>query len=809
MLSLRHLSQFANLENHDLPTSISPLRQASGSTRLARLAVEPVFDTSTMQVTHIKATLKQTDVVQWDEAVTALGDDSELRLIALARPPFTIVHANDAWRHVYCFPENQAVGQSLAMIQDASAAGDSPLGEIMEFVQSGNKFVTSLKTCDRLGIGLEISIEAVPVLSESSSLDCFQGTVVNGRRLHHEAEKTRRPCTVTRHRDTATLVLYPDGDPALEHCIYYLQRLKDAMLVKEWGRSGVGLEVRLDAERVLRKTLSSAWCRKWASELDTWYAWWNRMLWVVTDSKSSMENEIEAIDGMADLQLLSIEADALYDECEGASEEGSNSEEGSGSKSEESYNLKKTSNSGGDSAEDAGSSGSGNDSKDDKGGSRSSGKLSQSHSDRCSSRATKPASLSKDDLNEKSSSWSDKGSTSSGNESKGKEGTRALLQVTSENESSESFSSQDFHKTKSQESGESGSAFSSEAQRATEEHDDNLARGRLAQGTDADRCKPSSELSMSSSDEEYTLKQNGDMSAATQDTTKEGKFDTGMDSVCASGDGTSLDVDLDGNTMLLLRNELDDMMGFHGGLDDSEMDELREELTRIQLNNEKMEERQIPQKAIEMFADWIEKRDMQASVCLCNAAGELLCANEMFTRVTGWRTDEIKGPMTLSCMCGEETDRTSVMWYLRACALRVMSYCCLRSYKASGELCWLQYCVRPAVYEEAPCFLVAISDVTSVYEAYMAGAGGTNEADVIQKHMSHALQMATEILFHVSFLIEEEEIEEWNSIVEDEEEGDWSTGADDEREEGCSGTGSGSGSGSISACGISANNSQE
>jgi PAS domain-containing protein len=87
------------------------------------------------------------------------------------------------------------------------------------------------------------------------------------------------------HLDGRTqLVLYPTADPAVKHCLVYLDMLHDASIVSKWEWEGDALKVDLDSHKVLARTQKSAWCRMWTADLRTWHAWWNRMLWIISDA---------------------------------------------------------------------------------------------------------------------------------------------------------------------------------------------------------------------------------------------------------------------------------------------------------------------------------------------------------------------------------------------------------------------------------------------------------------------------------------------------------------------------------------------
>eukprot|EP00960_Hanusia_phi_P077089 768647-Hanusia_phi.AAC.8 len=150
----------------------------------------------------------------------------------------------------------------------------------------------SISFLHRDGSSLSTSLEITPVRSDDGKMMLFMGTVLN---VSVDQKNAEYPITPTGHithiNGYTQLVLYPKADPTLEHCIDYLGHLRDAAIVKSWKWDGDALRVNVDTGRVLKYTQNSAWCRIWTADLRTWHAWWNRMLWVVSEASRKQKEE--------------------------------------------------------------------------------------------------------------------------------------------------------------------------------------------------------------------------------------------------------------------------------------------------------------------------------------------------------------------------------------------------------------------------------------------------------------------------------------------------------------------------------------
>jgi len=280
---------------------------------VAKALLVPLLDAK-FTVSHIQLTLTPVNVLTYAAACAPVAG-SRPKVIAAITPEAVVRHASADWCSMYGYAPSEMEGHSLSLMHDP-AANPETLQEMMDKVSAGKTHEFSLTTFHRDGSSFLTTLRATPVLSETGRLDLcmaevldIQPEVVEEEEASDEAsaEPTEYPITPTGHithiNGYTQLVLYPKADPTLEHCIDYLEHLRDASIVRGWKWDGDALRVNVDTRKVLNHTHKSPWCRKWTPNLRTWDAWWNRMLWVVGEASRRQHAKDES-DLASDLDFL-------------------------------------------------------------------------------------------------------------------------------------------------------------------------------------------------------------------------------------------------------------------------------------------------------------------------------------------------------------------------------------------------------------------------------------------------------------------------------------------------------------------------
>ncbi|EKX42418.1 hypothetical protein GUITHDRAFT_111696 [Guillardia theta CCMP2712] len=268
----------------------STLYGRDGMPIFMRLKAFPVLD-SKLQMTHVQLDFEKVHEVKLSTVVGQIKADSKAKFVAMAREPFQILYANSSWCSIYGVSHREVIGCDLQLIQGPT--GDKQaLKNLLDIALSGSDENCTISFLHRDGSSLSTSLEIVPVRSDDGKMMLFMGTVLN---VSVDQKNAEYPITPTGHithiNGYTQLVLYPKADPTLEHCIDYLGHLRDAAIVKSWKWDGDALRVNVDTGRVLKYTQNSAWCRIWTADLRTWHAWWNRMLWVVSEASRKQKEE--------------------------------------------------------------------------------------------------------------------------------------------------------------------------------------------------------------------------------------------------------------------------------------------------------------------------------------------------------------------------------------------------------------------------------------------------------------------------------------------------------------------------------------
>jgi len=279
----------------------------------ARASGKPVADTS-LVMTHVLYTLELLDIEMLSAAIASLDNTDTAELIASTKVPFSIKHASPAWCRLYGLTTAEVSGRSMQFV-------NGPLTDQRAIIRMFNDAVTGqhgrdLLTCyHKEGTAVTAMMTICPLMADNGAVDHVR-VVVNPTSAGAPAAKLCSPingqlsppeaslsCTATKqaaricpegritHLNGRTqLVLYPTADPAVKHCLVYLDMLRDASIVSKWEWEGDALKVDFDSHKVLARTQKSSWCRMWTADLRTWHAWWNRMLWIISDaSRNSPE----------------------------------------------------------------------------------------------------------------------------------------------------------------------------------------------------------------------------------------------------------------------------------------------------------------------------------------------------------------------------------------------------------------------------------------------------------------------------------------------------------------------------------------
>ena len=283
------------------------LYRANAGPVAARVAMLPVMD-ETVVFSHATLTFQTFDVTPVAAALQLMAQpgSTTAACIATAKSPYVIQQVSAAWCGLFGFTAEEVTGRSLQVVHGPNTDSkvlDKVVGDALAGAPSNGRISCYTRTGDHLAL----SIAAVPIMSEGGLVDHFRVIMdkVPSDAMQEEStevaldltnaatyrssstEPTEYPMTPEGHityiNGYTQLVLYPRADPTLEHCLVYLGHLREAKIVKSWVWEGDALHVDLDTQRVLENTQNSAWCRKWTADLRTWHAWWNRMLWVVSE----------------------------------------------------------------------------------------------------------------------------------------------------------------------------------------------------------------------------------------------------------------------------------------------------------------------------------------------------------------------------------------------------------------------------------------------------------------------------------------------------------------------------------------------
>ena len=266
----------------------------------ARASGQPVADSS-LVMTHVLYTLELLDIEMLSAAISSLDSTDSAELIASTQVPFSIKHASPAWCGLYGLTNAEVSGRSLQIVH-------GPLTDQRAVIRMFSDAVTGQRGRDLLtfyhkeGRAVTAMMTICPLMADNGAVDHVR-VVVNPCSAHaeplmeggtvavsHTAQKAHTQAKmslegrITHLNGRTQLVLYPSADPAVKHCIVYLDMLHDASIVSKWEWEGDALKVDLDSHKVLARTQKSAWCRMWTADLRTWHAWWNRMLWIISDA---------------------------------------------------------------------------------------------------------------------------------------------------------------------------------------------------------------------------------------------------------------------------------------------------------------------------------------------------------------------------------------------------------------------------------------------------------------------------------------------------------------------------------------------
>ena len=262
-----------------------------------------------LQFSHVLHILEPCAVVSLTEAVANQNKNSDVDFIATGKAPYIVKHASKAWCDTYGLTEAEVTGRSLQIIHGPNT-DKTVLNRIIEGAMAGAPTRETLTCYHKDGSAVQASMIVYPVMSKSGAIEHLRAVIddivfpdrarssLSSRPESAEISQTTRdkratnkieyPITpeghITHINGYTQLVLYPKADPTLKNCIVYLGKLKEASIVKSWNWEGDALRVNMDTQRVLAHTQKSAWCRMWTADLRTWDAWWNRMLWVVSEA---------------------------------------------------------------------------------------------------------------------------------------------------------------------------------------------------------------------------------------------------------------------------------------------------------------------------------------------------------------------------------------------------------------------------------------------------------------------------------------------------------------------------------------------
>ena len=312
----------------DVRSVVLTLCCEDGTMLCARASGQPVADGS-LAMTHVLYTLELVDVAMLSAAIATLDSTGSADLIASTKVPFSIKHASLAWCRLYGLTSAEVTGRSMhivhgpltdqrafkRMISDAMA-GQCGRDMLTCYRKDGTAVTALVTICPLMASDgavdhVRVLVDQSPAHTKPEAVTQTAGEIADGsRRLNctvsgtacdavamshapssapeHAPSRVKLPDAsggrITHLNGRAQLVLYQTADPTLEHCLVYLDILRDVSIVNKWEWEGDVLKVDFDARQVLARTQKSAWCRMWTADLRTWHAWWNRMLWIISEA---------------------------------------------------------------------------------------------------------------------------------------------------------------------------------------------------------------------------------------------------------------------------------------------------------------------------------------------------------------------------------------------------------------------------------------------------------------------------------------------------------------------------------------------
>jgi PAS domain S-box-containing protein len=137
------------------------------------------------------------------------------------------------------------------------------------------------------------------------------------------------------------------------------------------------------------------------------------------------------------------------------------------------------------------------------------------------------------------------------------------------------------------------------------------------------------------------------------------------------------------------------------------------------------------------------------AVSISDAEGRLTWINDSFTRITGYRMEEVLGRKPASFLQGPETDRATVQRVREALLRREGVRCELLNYSKDGRRYWIEVDIQPILGEEGSLggFIAVNSDITErkdnearLQAATAAAQAGAQAKSAFLANMSHEIR---------------------------------------------------------------------
>jgi PAS domain S-box-containing protein len=317
---VKSMAQLMRGDFRGRPSLVVSLYCADDKVVPVRAEMLPVVD-SHGRLSNVMLTFHPCQVDTLADALVRQRTSGVAEFISTAKSPFMMKQASDAWCRIYALTPNEVNGRSLQIIHGPST-DQSLLHKVIGDALAGQPITERITCYQKDGSEVTASITIFPIMSEHGAIDHVRAVVddvqfasaqardawiksncqqhvcatnegtgedavmmesagedavaMNGCKdsidcamggasclESREDGKIEYPMTPEGHivhiNGYTQLVLYPKADPTLEHCLVYMEHLRDANIVKSWQWEGDALRGLLLDLNVEKLDKSGSW----------------------------------------------------------------------------------------------------------------------------------------------------------------------------------------------------------------------------------------------------------------------------------------------------------------------------------------------------------------------------------------------------------------------------------------------------------------------------------------------------------------------------------------------------------------------